>query len=330
MFTCSHITLRGLAVASEGMCVMREKIKIGHQRKNKQTNFDDGDDYLGEEDASRVSRENVGVARSGTGFVRDWRDVDLPESAPPPSSCTASLTPGTLAHMSHYALQILKRDRRIAKMMNDDDYWLASILDPRYKGKFQNIMPQENLDLILANKQATLVNRLVEAFPAHSSGDGSHTSRRGQGQLGRGVRGAHIRSGVGDRGFMTMLWNDFSSPAHTTGNTASMESDRRQHLSTMVTNYFSSHVDVLPHRSFPFDYWAAKLDTWPELAQYALQELACPAASVLSERVFSAAGSILTEKRTRLSTQNVDDLTFIKMNHAWVSKDFVPPSPDDT
>ncbi|CAJ0964399.1 unnamed protein product [Ranitomeya imitator] len=82
--------------------------------------------------------------------------------------------------MADYALRILKRDTRITKMMNDDDYWLACLLDPRYKGKLQNIMPHENLELILATKQSTLVDRLLLAFPAHSARDRSHTSSRGQ------------------------------------------------------------------------------------------------------------------------------------------------------
>ncbi|CAJ0956620.1 unnamed protein product [Ranitomeya imitator] len=55
-------------------------------------------------------------------------------------------------------------------MMTDDDYWLACVLDPRYKGKLQNIMPHENLEQILATKQSTLVDRLIQAFPAHSDG----------------------------------------------------------------------------------------------------------------------------------------------------------------
>ncbi|CAJ0950931.1 unnamed protein product [Ranitomeya imitator] len=96
-------------------------------------------------------------------------DVDLPETAPQPST-TADLTTGTLAHMADYALRILKRDPRIIKMMTDDDYWLACLLDPRYKGKLQNIMPHENLEQILATKQSTLVDRLIQAFPAHSDG----------------------------------------------------------------------------------------------------------------------------------------------------------------
>ncbi|CAJ0925238.1 unnamed protein product [Ranitomeya imitator] len=40
----------------------------------------------------------------------------------------------------------------------------------------------------------------------------------------------------------------------------------------------SSLMQPVPALSFPFDYWASKRDTWPELAEYALQELACPAA----------------------------------------------------
>ncbi|CAJ0967159.1 unnamed protein product [Ranitomeya imitator] len=117
--------------------------------------------------------------------------------------------------MADYALRILKRDTRITKMMNDDDYWLACLLDPRYKGKLQNIMPHENLELILATKQSTLVDRLLLAFPAHSARDRSHTSCRGQ--QTRGVRGAEIRSGVGQRGFLTRLWSDFAMTADRTG-----------------------------------------------------------------------------------------------------------------
>ncbi|CAJ0951327.1 unnamed protein product [Ranitomeya imitator] len=140
---------------------------------------DDGDEYIFNQEAFPGSLEIGGVARPGSGFLRDTSDVDLPATAPQPST-TADLTTGTLAHMADYALRILKRDTRITKMMNDDDYWLACLLDPRYKGKLQNIMPHENLELILATKQSTLVDRLLLAFPAHSARDRSHTSSRGQ------------------------------------------------------------------------------------------------------------------------------------------------------
>ena len=48
------------------------------------------------------------------------------------------------------------------------------------------------------------------------------------------------------------------------------------------------------------------MDHWPELAQYAIELLACPSSSVLSERTFSAAGGFVTDHRVRLSTDSVD------------------------
>jgi hAT family C-terminal dimerisation region len=58
---------------------------------------------------------------------------------------------------------------------------------------------------------------------------------------------------------------------------------------------------------------------------YALEVLACPAASIFSERVFSTAGAVITDKRGRLSTANVDKLTFIKMNQTWMPQDLSVP-----
>ena len=82
----------------------------------------------------------------------------------------------------------------------------------------------------------------------------------------------------------------------------------------MVEQYVCTSLHVLTDGSAPFNFWVSKLSTWPELACYALEVLSCPAASVLSERVFSTAGGVITDKRSRLSTANVDKLTFIKMN----------------
>ena len=83
-----------------------------------------------------------------------------------------------------------------------------------------------------------------------------------------------------------------------------------------------------PHIEDPLDYWAAKLDLWPQLAEFALEKLSCPACSLASERVFSAVEAIVTPRRTRLSTKNMERLTFVKMNQAWISQDFHPPIPD--
>ena len=80
--------------------------------------------------------------------------------------------------------------------------------------------------------------------------------------------------------------------------------DLEQDLNQQVVAYLDSSLS--PHIEYPLDYWAAKLDLWPQLAEIALDKLSCPSSSVVSERVFSAAGAIVTPRRTHLSTKNAE------------------------
>ena len=52
----------------------------------------------------------------------------------------------------------------------------------------------------------------------------------------------------------------------------------------------------------------------PKLSALAKRILAVPATSTSSERLFSHAGNIFTEKRTRLSAEKLDDL-FLMWNY---------------
>ncbi|XP_056424987.1 olfactory receptor 1009-like [Hyla sarda] len=49
--------------------------------------------------------------------------------------------------------------------------------------------------------------------------------------------------------------------------------------------------------------------------------LSCPPSGIVSERLFSAAGGIITPKQRRLSASNVEKLTFTKINQAWILND---------
>ncbi|XP_068129438.1 zinc finger BED domain-containing protein 4-like [Hyperolius riggenbachi] len=108
--------------------------------------------------------------------------------------------------------------------------------------------------------------------------------------------------------------------------TAFGSQSQNQRLTRMVADYMGSYSGLDSDTTVdPFDYWVQHLEIWSELAQYALEVLACPPSSVLSERCFSAAGGVVTEKRSRLSTQSVDRLTFLKINQAWVVGEFLAP-----
>ena len=54
-------------------------------------------------------------------------------------------------------------------------------------------------------------------------------------------------------------------------------------------------------------FWKQNENKWPRLAKYVAQSwLATPASAAPCERVFSAAGQILTPRRNRLSAANVE------------------------
>lgn len=65
----------------------------------------------------------------------------------------------------------------------------------------------------------------------------------------------------------------------------------------------------------PFLWWRKRLQTYPLLAVVARKWLAVPASSAASERMFSAAGLTVTKDRSRLGTERVGTLVFLKT--AW-------------
>ena len=126
----------------------------------------------------------------------------------------------------------------------------------------------------------------------------------------------HRKSG-GEGGRLTDAFRQFFSP-QPQGLIGS--SNRRRCLNYMVQEYLGARSDLETFPTeHPLGYWVLTMDHWPELAQYAIELLACPASSILSERIFSASGGFVTDHRVRLSTDSFDRLTFIKMNQSWIS-----------
>ena len=74
------------------------------------------------------------------------------------------------------------------------------------------------------------------------------------------------------------------------------------------------HEPVLPRKSNPLLYWKEKQLVWPILAKMARNYLSIPPASVPSERRFSTAGQIATDRRNRLHSEKLEMLLFLNKN----------------
>ena len=70
----------------------------------------------------------------------------------------------------------------------------------------------------------------------------------------------------------------------------------------------------IPKDKNPLQWWKENETKFPALAVVAKSYLAAPATSTPSERLFSAAGSIVSEKRASLTKEHVDMLTFLHSN----------------
>lgn len=64
----------------------------------------------------------------------------------------------------------------------------------------------------------------------------------------------------------------------------------------------------------PLQFWELKGSSYPRLKKMAKKYLVIPATSVPSERVFSKAGDIVSEKRNRLKSKNVEKILFLNAN----------------
>lgn len=98
---------------------------------------------------------------------------------------------------------------------------------------------------------------------------------------------------------------------------AIFEQNQLQCASDEVTEYLRE--DKITFNQNPFEWWTSKKGKYPILAKIARIYLAAPATSTPSERLFSDAGNVLSEKRTRMDSELFKRIIFLKRNASKVN-----------
>ena len=83
-------------------------------------------------------------------------------------------------------------------------------------------------------------------------------------------------------------------------------------VETELATYLSE--SLLPRQEDPFLWWKSNRHRFPIMASVARIYLASPPTSVPSERVFSTAGDIVSDHRSRLLPENAERLILLKFN----------------
>ena len=88
---------------------------------------------------------------------------------------------------------------------------------------------------------------------------------------------------------------------------------------TVIVDRFLAEPLVPFHSGVCYSWWKDNTSRFPLLAKLARKYLSAPPTSVPSERLFSSAGHIYTEKRNRLSPDKAEQLLFITGNLELIS-----------
>jgi hypothetical protein len=112
-----------------------------------------------------------------------------------------------------------------------------------------------------------------------------------------------------------MLDDDSDSENASATNTVLSEQMLRERCDAELGFY--KQVTQLELGKNPLDWWKENVKYYPLLSPVARKWLAVSSSCPASERLFSAAGLIVTSKRTRLKSEKVESLVFLKA--AWLT-----------
>lgn len=86
----------------------------------------------------------------------------------------------------------------------------------------------------------------------------------------------------------------------------------RDKIDMVVNSYLST--PCIPRKDNPCEWWKKNSAEYQLLVPLAMHYLPIPATSVASERLFSAAGNVVTKRRHNLLTDHVEELVFLHEN----------------
>jgi len=186
---------------------------------------------------------------------------------------------------------------RFASMHKQSLLVVATVVDPRYKTKF---FTDERLDD--ARKMVVTAVRSSQSPAAEEDANPPATKRP---RTEATTKLSNIMDDILERGVR---------PA------SEVEQQRVVEAAVPGTDSAEEQVRLylaqpnIPRSESPTAWWQANAGLFPQVAEVARRYLSAPATSVPSERLFSAAGLIYTDRRNRLLPERAEMLLFIRHN----------------
>ena len=186
-------------------------------------------------------------------------------------------------------------DRRFADVEEKEVLVLATIMDPRFKDKFfSSVVSRQNTKKMLLDECA----RVRENDPCYSLAEPPSK------------RPANDET-------TSKLWGCLTEILSESTAMSGEDQDMNSNLCEVERYLAEPLLDFKVGN--PFKWWAVNLKSYPLLSGLANKYLSAPPTSVASERVFSGAGIIYDDRRSRISPELAEKLLLIRCNFPLVT-----------
>ncbi|XP_040287351.1 zinc finger BED domain-containing protein 6-like [Bufo bufo] len=227
----------------------------------------------------------------------------------------------------------LSTDYGVNEIFQKEEFILATLLDPRFKGRIEAILP---VDSDIDHWKQVLVKKVKEVMSSSSSSvylpsQVSHSTS----QVREDSQSHVLSSKQFDRetSMMTMApqWrkNVTASPlihkeksliehlesvgllaSKSTGASLSTES----HSACIMVERYLQDNKTIGAKDDPLIYWQKRTWLWPALTKLAVMYLTCPPSSVFAELVFKSPRVFMDAQRRPDITEGLEHIIFLKVN----------------
>ncbi|XP_028381528.1 ZBED6 C-terminal-like protein [Phyllostomus discolor] len=229
------------------------------------------------------------------------------------------------------ALQ-LSTDCQLSELFYHEEFVLATLLDPRFKGQLEAILP---VGADIDHWMQVLVYKVKEIMvseysfppspflqsPKAVSGDTTQSGRIARGPrakrkghkdpVQRGSSPGCSLLGQGEKSLLEQLESVGLVASQRSGASLSTEN----HLATVIVRKYLRENKPVGAQEDPLAYWEKRRAVWPALARLATMYLSCPATSASSGSVLASLDSpTIVENSSPLPVETVEHLLFLKTN----------------
>uniref|UniRef100_A0A8C3X4V5 HAT C-terminal dimerisation domain-containing protein n=1 Tax=Catagonus wagneri TaxID=51154 RepID=A0A8C3X4V5_9CETA len=229
------------------------------------------------------------------------------------------------------ALQ-LSTDLQLTELFHREELVLATLLDPRFKGRLEAILPAgadiDHWKQVLVYKVKEIMVS-EDSVPPSPSLQGPRAGRVGATPRGRGSRSPGAggkgreepeqRSGPSGSLLLSQRERSLLEQLESAGLLASRSSgaslSTENHLASVVVKKYLRENKTVGAQEDPLAYWAKRRAVWPALARLATLYLSCPATGAFSASVCASLDSpAIAEHGSSLPVETVERLLFLKTN----------------